>query len=263
MVAPRYRVGHVGDAGLLGPGPAEDAQRGQALDDVEEMAAEPGQQGPLPPGRWPWCEPDQHGEHGHQRQRDGDDQRGEPVGQGDPDQHGQRHQDGQHELGQVAGEVGVEAVQAAGGQRGQLAVGARAGAGGRASGGAARSMSWRRSCDLTVAAARRAATSPPQLVAARAGQDEGQRDERPAQGGQADAGGGPGQQPGQQAGLGQDQAGSGQAQDDGEDQVAAGRGGMPEQPRVDRLGRHRHDCTDSNWGITKRSIRGWARRRLD
>ena len=87
--------------------------------------------------------------------------RGDPVGERDPDQHGDRDQAGQHELRQVAGEVGVQAVQAPGGQRGDLAGRAAAAASQDGPSRSAWSVSRRRSWDFTAAAARSAVTSPP------------------------------------------------------------------------------------------------------
>jgi hypothetical protein len=42
------------------------------------------------------------------RQRHGDDHRGDPVGECDPDKHGERDHRRQHQARQVAGEVGIQ-----------------------------------------------------------------------------------------------------------------------------------------------------------
>ena len=114
-------VGHVGDHLLLGRGPAEHLERGQPLDDIEEVPAQPGQQVPLPLGLGLRMQADQDREdrdqgHGHR-----DDQGRDPVRGRDPHQHRDRDHAGQHELGQVAGEVRVQGVQPLGGQGGELA----------------------------------------------------------------------------------------------------------------------------------------------
>ena len=95
---PAVRVGDRGDHLRLGPRPAEDLQGGQALDHVEEVPAEPPEQDPLAPGLGPGLQPDEYGENRNQRQRRRDHQRGDPVGERDPDQNGDRDQAGQHEL---------------------------------------------------------------------------------------------------------------------------------------------------------------------
>ena len=74
--------------------------------------------------------PIEHHEHRDQGQRHGDDDGREPVLGGDHGQHGERHDHGQHELWQVAGEVAVEGVHTPRGQGHELA-GALAAEGGR------------------------------------------------------------------------------------------------------------------------------------
>ena len=114
-------AGHVLDDLGLGPGAAERLERGQALDHVEEMAAEPGKQQPLAPGARGAVAADEDGEERDERQCHGYDQPGQPVRGGHPGQYRQRHQAGEHERRQVPGEVGVEGVEPRDGQRGDLA----------------------------------------------------------------------------------------------------------------------------------------------
>ena len=69
------RLGHPPDQRDLGLGPAEDRQRRQALDGVEEVPAEPLQQVPLLAGVLLRLHADQRHEHRDQRQGQRDDQR--------------------------------------------------------------------------------------------------------------------------------------------------------------------------------------------
>ena len=62
---------------------------------------------------------DQAHEDGDQRHRDGDDHGRDPIGPQGHDDHRDGNDHGQEDLGQVAGEVGVEGVDAAGGQHRQ------------------------------------------------------------------------------------------------------------------------------------------------
>ena len=162
-----------------------------------------------------------------------DDQAGDPVRQPDPDQHRERHDAGQHELRQVAREVGVQPVQAPGGQRGDLA-GSVPGEPGRAQ---PQHVVGEPPAQLGLYRGRGAQRGGLPAVAGRgAGQQDGEEHaERAGQHGDAGSGRRAGQEPGQQAGLDEDQAGGGQAEADGDREVAAGRGRVAEQPRVERL----------------------------
>lgn len=119
---PPVRVGHLPHHSGLVPLAAERAQGGQTGDDVQEVAAQPGQQPPLPGGALGGVQADERAEHRDQRQGDHHDQRGGPVGEAEPDHHHQRDDGGGGHGGQVAREVGVQGVEAAGEQGGGLAV---------------------------------------------------------------------------------------------------------------------------------------------
>jgi hypothetical protein len=113
-------VGDGGDRALLSVGTAEDPQRGEAVDEVEEVPGEPLECLPLPAGPRLRRQADEHHEDRQQRQRERHDQARRPVGQPDAD-HDQRGDDAaHHQLRQVAGEVRVESVDSAGGELGQL-----------------------------------------------------------------------------------------------------------------------------------------------
>ena len=99
----------------------EGAQRRQSLDELEEPPGQRTEAAPLAcraPGRLP-AEVD-HGDRHGDDQRHHDDQR-EPVLGGHPDQEDERHHGRHGRLGEVAGEVGVERAQAAGGGERELA----------------------------------------------------------------------------------------------------------------------------------------------
>jgi hypothetical protein len=104
----------------LGVRAAEHLERRQALQDIEEMTAEAAEQHPLLARLGLRMQADEHGEARDERQGYPDHHRGHPVGEADPDKHGNGNQAGEHELRQVAGEVGVETVQPSGGERGDL-----------------------------------------------------------------------------------------------------------------------------------------------
>ena len=95
---------------------------------------------------------DQRHEQRDQRHGDGDDHRRDPVGARDDDDDGDRHDHGQEQLGQVAGEVAVEGVDAAGREHDELTGAAAVEAAGPSA--AMRSTSAVRSSDLADADAR-------------------------------------------------------------------------------------------------------------
>ena len=105
-------VGHVGDRPGLRLGPPEDLERGQARHHVEEMAgqflegAHAGHR--AVPGRGA----DESHEDRDQRQADGDQHGADPIRPGHDGDDGDGHDDGEEQLGQVAGEVAVERVDA-------------------------------------------------------------------------------------------------------------------------------------------------------
>ena len=102
-------------------GPPEDPQGRQPGDEVEEEPGQLGQPPPLALHRHGGVLPDEDHEHRDQRQRHGQDHRGEHVLREDREPDGQRHDDRQHELRQVASEVGVERIDPAAGQCCELA----------------------------------------------------------------------------------------------------------------------------------------------
>jgi hypothetical protein len=101
--------------------PAEHLQRRQPLHDVEEVAAKPDEERPLPFGPRPGVHADECHEQRDQRQRHPDRDRGDQVGAGDTHQHGDRHEARQRQLRQVAREVRVQRVEPAGEQSRELA----------------------------------------------------------------------------------------------------------------------------------------------
>ena len=109
------------DALRLDLAAVEGAQRGEPAHDVEKVVRQARQR--LPAGaRAPFgVAADQPHEQRDQRQRHGHDQgRGQVDGHG-PGEHRQGHQHRQHELGEIAGEVGLEGVDALDGGGGDLA----------------------------------------------------------------------------------------------------------------------------------------------
>ena len=218
-------VGHAADQFGLGLRPAEDRERRQALDHVEEMAAEPLQQPPLAGRPVLGVPADQGHEHRDQRHGAGDDQRGDPVGARHDDQHGDGHEHGEHELGQVAGHVVVERVEAPGREGGELARVGRHGVGGRA-GHVGDQPAAQIGLDARRAAQGRGLGPVGQDDPG--GHDEGERRERgrgrPAR-----------DHPRQQPGLHQDQPGQRRSARDRDDEVDPDRPGGRHQPRVQRL----------------------------
>ena len=101
-------------------GTPERAQRGQAPDHVEEVAREPPERQPALARALLGVATDQPHEHGHERQREQHDQRRFPVDHRDPGDHEERHHRGEHGLGQIAGEVALERVDALHGDGGDL-----------------------------------------------------------------------------------------------------------------------------------------------
>ena len=102
-------------------GPAEDPQRRQAGDDVEEVVRQPGEQPELAPVRGLGVQADEGHEHRDERQGDGDRAGGDEIRRRDAGQDDDRHQCREHELRQVPREVGVQCVEAPGGQGGDRA----------------------------------------------------------------------------------------------------------------------------------------------
>jgi hypothetical protein len=98
-----------------------------------------------------------------------------------------------------------------------------------------RAVSARRSCDLTVAGARRAHL--PAVAHRRPGcHHDQQRRQRGRQGGNGVAAGSPGERTGEQPSLCQDQAGSGQSERDRNHQISSRGRSMTQQPRINECG---------------------------
>ena len=100
--------------------PAERDQHVEACDEVEEVVAEHGQGPPLPPRGALGVQPDEDHEDRDERHRQADDHPGQQVGEQDPTRDDGGHHRGDEQGGQVAAEVPLQPVQAAGGQRGEL-----------------------------------------------------------------------------------------------------------------------------------------------
>jgi len=110
-----------GDVFRLGSAPAEQAEGGQPLHDVEEVPGEAAEQSPLAARRRLGGHADQPPEERDQRKGGDEDDGGDAVGAGHPGEDGQGHERAQHELRQVAGEVGVQGIDPTGGGQRQLA----------------------------------------------------------------------------------------------------------------------------------------------
>ena len=107
---PPVPLGGVRDGGRLRLGPAEDLQRRQPGDDVEEMPAESCELQVALPGLVTGGRTDECHEHRHERKGHRDDRRGDPVVPTDDGQYRDRDDDREEELGEVAREVGVERI---------------------------------------------------------------------------------------------------------------------------------------------------------
>ena len=105
----------------LGLGPAEDLQRGEAGDDVEEVAGESLQRAELAVHAFLRRGAHQRHEQRDQWDRERDDRRREPVVPEDDHDHDDRHDHGEEELRQIQREVAVERVDPARGEHRELA----------------------------------------------------------------------------------------------------------------------------------------------
>ena len=105
-------IGHVSDGPGLGLGPPEDLQCGQPSHHVEEMAGQLVERAHPGHGAVPRRGTDEGHEDRDKGQADGDQHGADPVRSGDDGDDGDRHDHGQEELGEVAGEVAVERVDA-------------------------------------------------------------------------------------------------------------------------------------------------------
>jgi hypothetical protein len=124
-------VGDLADPGDLGAPTVEGPQGRQAPDHVEEPGREPDQGLEVGSGAGAGRAADEGHEHRDHRQGHGHDQRRGEVDGGAPAEHGRRDHDRQDHLGQVAGEVGLQAVDpldGGGGQGGAVAPPGTAGA---------------------------------------------------------------------------------------------------------------------------------------
>ena len=228
-------AGGLADHLLLRLGPAEQLERGQALDHVEEVPGERGEQPPLPPRLRLGVPADQHREQRDQRQRRRDQDGGDPVGRCHPRQNRDRDRGREHQLRKVTGEIGIESVKAPGGQRGDLcALPARAARPGRAE---PDRPARERAPQLRLHGGGRAQRADLAAVGHRDphGHDAEQRrqgaPQRRGDGLTASRGG---ERVRQQARLGEDRGGGDDPEDDGGDQLAAGGPGVAQQPGVNR-----------------------------
>ena len=164
---PPIALADVRERRRLSPGPVERPQRGQPAHHVEEVGRQEPQGEPPLPGPLLRVAPDQPHEHRDERQRGEHDQRRAEVDRGHERQDGHGNDTGEHELRQVPGEVGLEAVDALHRGRDDLPAPRRRPP---TSAGARRRRSTRssRSSESTAWAARRPATSNDQASAPRA-----------------------------------------------------------------------------------------------
>ena len=196
--------------------------------------AEPGQQLPLPAGPGLRVPADQGREQRDERQGGRDDQRGHPVRERHPDQHGQRDGRGQHQLRQVPGKVGIQPVQSPGRERGDLpglltAEPARAQSQGMSGEPPPQPGLHRRRGAQRRRLPAAGRDGPPGKHHPEPGQRSGQdADPRPVRGA--------GQRLREQAGLRQDQPRAGQAASGSDRQVPTRRPGLPQQPRINMHG---------------------------
>ena len=96
--------------GGLGARASEDLQRGQPGDDVEEVAAKPLQRAQLAVHALARGGPHERHEQRDQRNREGDDRRGDPVFEEHHGEHDDGHDHGEEQLRQVQREPPVERV---------------------------------------------------------------------------------------------------------------------------------------------------------
>ncbi len=225
-------VGDAADVVGLCLGAAEDLQGGEAADHVEEVPGQPGQPTPLPVHVGLRGPPDQRHEQRDEGQRGGDGGGGHPVVRHDPRQHGHGDHDGQAELREVAGEVAVQGVDAAGGQGRQFARRPAARRGGAEPGGVVEQL------QAQFGLHRRARPVGGELgevghqCASRGGGGE-QQQRRSQVAGAASRRERVGDDAGDQQRLRDHQQRAGQAERHRGDQEAPGGAGMAEQPRVD------------------------------
>ena len=107
---PPVPVGDLADVGDLGGAPVEGPQGREPPHDIQEVRREPGQRLPVGPGPGAGRPADEGQEHRDDGQGDDHDHGRPQVDDGTPGQDGHRHRARQDDLGQVAGEVGLEAV---------------------------------------------------------------------------------------------------------------------------------------------------------
>jgi hypothetical protein len=188
--------------------------------------------------------PDQDHEHRDQRQGHSDEHRADRVQEAELDDDGHRHGRGEDELGEELGYVRVEALEPAGEQgRGRAGAAPRTGIGPRRPDGPVRRR--------RPAQDRRAQVCGDPGGAAVGGLVLHPREQRPrdddaeqahqtaADRGQRAVVDGARDQRADQPGLREHQAGHGDTDGGGDRQVAPGRRGRPQQPRVDRAHRLR------------------------
>ena len=236
IVSARYRSPTCRQGPLLnGLAPVAE-QRLKPADDVEEVRAQQRQRRVPAPGLGACALADENHEGDQDRDRRGHQPSDQRVDRRDPDQHGDGNGRREQQLGQVAGEIALERVDA--GDRARRKV----------TGARARGPAARRSDDEPVgqpAAQFRddaGRGTPTVQLEARAhggpcGEHGAERDQFAAQRPQRGvADGGAGDDRCQQRRLGHDQQRFGDRQCAARQQVTTGRGGLPHQPPIDRPG---------------------------
>ncbi len=109
---PPVLLAHLDDRLGLSPTAVERAKGRQPAHDVEEVRREQPQRVPALPRALLGVPADQPHEERHERERHQHDQGGLDVDPRRPGEHRDRHEAGEHDLGQVAAEVGLEPVHA-------------------------------------------------------------------------------------------------------------------------------------------------------
>ena len=228
---PPVPVGQGGESGDRVAAAAEHLEGGQGAQRVEEPGTEVGEGLPAAGDARPGGPAHQGAEHGDQRQGDQDDGRRQRVQGEHPAEHEGRRRHRQGQLREVAGEVGVEGLDAPAGRRGQ-GPGPPSGA-------------------LGTGHARQQGTAQGRLHPGgavvggdlgrpghegRGGSHPGQAGEPGPQAGRALAGEAPGHETSEQESPGDGQAGPGEAEDHRRRQEDPGAPPQPEQTPVDEAG---------------------------
>ena len=226
-------VGDGAEALGLASGPAERDEDVEPGDEVEEVVAEHGERPPAPRRVVAGVQADQDHEDRDERDRRRDDDGRHPVRGEQPDPHEHRHRRGQQQGRQVAPQVPVERVHAAGRQGGELGGGGQAGVAGPEPQDVVDEVGAQLGPDARAGAHGGGLRGPGQQGPSRdhADQDQEHRgqdgealaaEERPAHGAR------------EQVRLGDDESGRGHARGGREHHEGAGRADVAQQARVER-----------------------------